>query len=149
MLIGGNILISLVAIPAISEGYLAPETKAKLFLGIYNRASSIMVTSSLISFLAFGFQALKGGLKETLTSYFATALISLSPIPLTVAFIFPVIDKIRTLAQPEKAGKVAVNEDIDSLLSTWNKLSIARVSWFSLGLINIVWYFLGSNIKWT
>lgn len=150
LFIGGNVLISLVAIPTITEGYVAPETKAKLFLGIYNRASKIMVAASLVSFLAFGSQALKGGLKETLTSsYFATALISITPTPITVFLIFPVIDKIRSFAQPERAGKVATNEDIDSLISTWNKLSIARFSVFSLGLINIVWYLLGSNIRWT
>ncbi|CCE79230.1 Piso0_001281 [Millerozyma farinosa CBS 7064] len=150
LFIGGNVVVSSVTIPSISEGYIAPETKAKIFLSLYDRASKIMIAASSISFLAFGSQAFKGGLKETLTSsYFATAALSIAPIPLTLFFIFPVIDKIHAFVQPESAGKVAVNEDIDNLISTWNKLSIVRASVFSLGLVNIVWHFLGSNIKWT
>lgn len=150
LFIGGNILVSLVVIPTISEGYIAPETKAKLLLGLYEKAHKIMIAALSITFLAFGSQAFKGGLKETLTSpYFATAALSILPVPITVFFIFPVLDKVRAFVQPERAGKVAVNEDIDSLISTWNKLSIARFSLFSLGLVNIVWHFLGSNIKWT
>lgn len=143
LFIGGNFTISSVFIPLLLKDYVPNEIKIKQFSELYDGGMLLFASCSTLSMISYAIEAYVNRNNENVFPVALTgAIISISPLPLTVLVIAPVVKALKNfrLTQTGKDN----GREINTLLKKWNLLSIGRLLLFSAGFVNTL-YFIAKN----
>jgi hypothetical protein len=125
--------INFIMLPSLRRVSL-PYDRVAAWSRLYDIGSKIMVTLSGVSGLAFGIAAYYAPNHYIQNSMITSALLSLSPLPVTLLAIRPTVQALKAI---DKGGDdVKATADGDQLIEKWGKLSLIRWSLVMLGALN-------------
>ncbi|CUM66502.1 uncharacterized protein PRCAT00004168001 [Priceomyces carsonii] len=134
--VGGNVIISGVFIPSILQNYHSDTAQAKQWVKLYDDCSKIMGFSALVSFGIYFYEVLFDNVtREFRNACMISGIASIAVIPFTALFILPTVKKLKEIAKINNVEEIKTT-GLQSHISTWNKLSIARAAIFTVGFVN-------------